>query len=79
MAEQKALRNPFRSEQDAFRLLVLVGASVLAIVVAGVLGGPWLGVPVALLLLAAASRASFRWLRQSLQEPEEDEGEGEAE
>ncbi|MGB2852195.1 MAG: hypothetical protein WBB30_03175 [Solirubrobacterales bacterium] len=66
------LRNPFRSEADAFRLLVIIGVSIAAIVAAAALGGATVGVPVALILLAAAVRASFRWLRQSLQAPEED-------
>ncbi len=72
----EALRNPFRSERDAFRLLVIVGVSVAAIVLAAAIGGPWVGVPVALLLLAAAARASYRWLRVSLAEPNDGDGDG---
>jgi hypothetical protein len=73
---ENELRNPFRSEADAFRLLVIIGISIAAIVAAAALGGAQVGVPVALILLAAATRASFRWLRQSLQAPEEDSGGG---
>lgn len=60
------LRNPFRSEADAFRLLLIIGAGVLAVVVAAAIAGAWLAVPVAAVLLALAIRASYRWLRRSL-------------
>jgi hypothetical protein len=66
--DEQRFRNPFRSEQDAFRLLVIIGVSVLAIVLAWRLGGSWAGVPVTVVLLAAATRATFRWLRQALGE-----------
>lgn len=65
------MRNPFRSEQDAFRLLLIIGAAVLGIVVAATLGGPWVGVPVAVILGAVATRATYRWLREALGEREE--------
>lgn len=65
MAEQR-LRNPFRNEADAFRLLLIVGAAIAAVVVAALIGGAWLAVPVAAVLLALAGRASYRWLRISL-------------
>ncbi len=72
--EGQRLRNPFRSEADAFRLLVIVGLSVLAVVVATLLGGAWLGVPVAVVLVAVGARASFRWLRQALAEGDGERG-----
>jgi hypothetical protein len=65
---ERPLRNPFRSEADAFRLLVIIGLGVAAIVVAAELGGAWAGVPVAVVLVAAAARATFRWLRAYLAE-----------
>lgn len=65
MAEQR-LRNPFRNEADAFRLLLIIGGGIAAVVVAALVGGAWLGVPVAAVLLALAARASYRWLRISL-------------
>jgi hypothetical protein len=64
------LRNPFRSEQDAFRLLVLIGLGVLAVVLTATLAGGWAGLAVALILLAIAARATFRWLRASVAERE---------
>lgn len=69
MTPEPPLRNPFRSEADAFRLLVIIGASVAAIAAAAALGGPWLGLPVAVILIAAGMRASYRWLRRSLEAP----------
>lgn len=64
------LRNPFRSEADAFRLLVIIGLGVLAVVVAAAVGGGWVGLGVAVVLLAVAARATFRWLRASVAERE---------
>jgi hypothetical protein len=74
----RPLRNPFRSEADAFRLLGLIGAGVAAIVVAAVLGGALVGVPVAVILIGLAIRASFRWIRQQVGAPDEEEGERQA-
>jgi uncharacterized membrane protein YjjP (DUF1212 family) len=65
VAEQR-LRNPFRNEADAFRLLLILGAGIVAVVVAALVGGAWLGVPMAAVLVAIAARASYRWLRASL-------------
>jgi len=43
------MRNPFRSESDAFFFLLLVIVSFALITVASALGGWWIGVPVAIL------------------------------
>lgn len=72
LSVDEPLRNPFRSEADAFRLLLIVGAAVLAVVLAATLGGPWVGGPVALVLLAVGARATYRWLRRAMAEPEAD-------
>jgi hypothetical protein len=40
------MRNPLRSEQEAFNFLLVTLASFGAIVLASLLGGPWAGVPV---------------------------------
>lgn len=66
--EDSELRNPFRSEADAFRLLLLIGLGVLAVVLAAVAGGGWVGLGVAVVLLAIAGRATFRWLQASVAE-----------
>jgi hypothetical protein len=55
------VRNPLRSEAEAYRfLLVTVGAAA-AIVVASVLGGPWWGTGVALVVVGAVA---WLYLRQ---------------
>lgn len=49
-------RNPFRSEAEAFRLVLMTVVAFAAIAVASVLGGAWVGVPVwAMLTVAAAA------------------------
>jgi hypothetical protein len=54
------VRNPLRSEAEAYRfLLVTVGAAA-AIVVASVVGGPWWGTGVAILVVGAVVWAYFR-------------------
>jgi len=77
-SEPKKWRNPFRSEADAFRLLVIIGLAVAAIVIAAKLGGPWLGVPVALILIGLGTRATLRWLKVAVEErdPEARTGSG---
>lgn len=74
--EAKPFRNPFRSEADAFRLLVIIGLSIAAIVVAAQLGGAWAGVPVTLILLAVATRATLRWLKVAIGERDAGAGTG---
>lgn len=66
--EEKPLRNPFRSEADAFRLLVIIGVAVAVIVVAAKLGGPWVGVPVAIVVIGLGIRATALWLRAAVAE-----------
>jgi hypothetical protein len=74
--EPKPWRNPFRSEADAFRLLVIIAVSVGAVVIAAKLGGVWAGVPVALILLALATRATLRWLKVAVGERDAETGAG---
>ena len=64
--KDEQLRNPFRSESDAFRLLGIVGAGVAVIVLAAVLGGSWIGLAVAAVVIGAGLRSSYRWLRQMI-------------
>ena len=49
------MRSPFSSEGEAFHFLLLTVAAFTAIVVASVLGGPWVGLPVWGVLTAAAA------------------------
>ncbi len=49
-------RNPFRSEAEAFRFVLMTVGAFAAIAAASLLGGPWVGVPVwAVLTVAAAT------------------------
>ncbi len=64
------MRNPFRSEADAFRLFVIIAVAVALIALAETLGGPWVGVPVAVVVFAVAIRATWRWFRLALSERE---------
>ena len=49
------MRNPFRSEAEAFRFLLVTLGAFAAIAVASLLGGAWVGVPVWAVLTAAAA------------------------
>lgn len=66
------LRNPFRSEADAFRVLVIVAIAGAIIVAGAVLVGTWLGVVLGLIAIALAIRSIVGWLRVALQDREED-------
>ncbi len=68
--ERPALRNPFRSESDAFRLLVIIGVAIAVMIAAVKLGGPWVGIPVVVLVFGAGIRATFRWLRLAVADRE---------
>ena len=56
------MRNPFRTEAEAFRFLLVTVAAFAAIAVASLLGGAWVGVPVWAVLTAAA--ATFYLVQQ---------------
>ncbi|MBA2523977.1 MAG: hypothetical protein H0V25_11720 [Solirubrobacterales bacterium] len=77
MAEPtREMRNPFRSEADAFRLLVMIVAAAAVVIAAALLVGSWLGVTLALIAVSVGLYASIGWLRLGLgerdEEPEED-------
>jgi len=55
------MRNPFRSEVEAFHFLLLTVAAFAAIALASLLGGPWAGVPT---LAAVTGAAAFFYLRR---------------
>ena len=62
------MRNPFRSEADAFRLLVIVVAAALTVMAAVALIGPGAGALLAAALMIAAIWAIVGWLRQGMEE-----------
>jgi hypothetical protein len=55
------VRNPFRSEVEAYHFLLLTVAAFAAIALASLLGGPWAGVPTWAVLSAATA---FFYLRR---------------
>ena len=75
MAEPEApMRNPFRNEADAFRILVMFMVAAAAVIAATVLVGGWLGAIVALVAIGAGIYAAVGWLRVGLGEREEPDG-----
>ncbi len=73
MAEPQ-MRNPFRSEADAFRVLVIIVIAAAIVIAGAVLVASWLGAVLAAIAVALGVRATIGWLRVGLGEPaEEDE------
>jgi uncharacterized membrane protein YjjP (DUF1212 family) len=54
------VRNPLRSEADAFRFLLLTMTYFAAIVIATLAGGKWVGLAVFAVASAVASYFAFR-------------------
>ena len=71
MAEEKQARNPFRSEADAFRVLVIIVIVAAIVIAAALLVGSWLGFVLALIAIALGIRSTIGWLRDGLAEREE--------
>jgi hypothetical protein len=67
------LRNPFKREQDAFRLLVIVGAAAILVIAVALLVNTTAGALLGLILLLVGGSMALKWLRLQLQEPD-DEG-----
>ena len=72
MAEPE-MRNPFRSEADAFRILVMIVVAGAIVIAAAVLVGSWLGVTLALIGFAIGVKETIGWLRVGLGEPDEEQ------
>jgi hypothetical protein len=70
MAEPE-MRNPFRNEADAFRILVMIAVAAAVVIAATVLIAPWLGAVLALVAVALGLKATIGWLRVGLGEPAE--------
>ncbi len=62
------MREPFESEPEAFRFVLLTVAAFAVIAAAALLGGPWVGVPVWAVLTAAVAVAYLK-RRPEQQEP----------
>ena len=72
MSEDKEMRNPFRSEADAFRVLVIIVIAAAIVVAAAVLVASWLGAVLALIAIALGLWSTIGWLRAGLAEREEE-------
>ena len=68
------MRNPFRSEADAFRLLVIVGIAGAVVIAVALVAGSLAGALVGLVLLCVGGFYAWRWTRAALGAPEEPEG-----
>jgi hypothetical protein len=66
------MRNPFRSEADAFRVLVIIVIAAAIVISAAELIATWLGVTLALIAIALGLWQAVGWLRVGLGEREAD-------
>jgi hypothetical protein len=65
------MRNPFRNEADAFRILVMIMVAAAIVIAAAVLVDTWLGLVLALVAVALGVKATIGWIRVGLGEPDE--------
>jgi hypothetical protein len=65
------MRNPFRNESDAFRVLVMILVAAAIVLAAAELVGSWLGVVLGLIAICAGIWATLGWLREALGENED--------
>ncbi len=65
--------NPFRSEADAFRLVMIIVAGAAAVIVVALLAGSVAGVVVAAGLIGFGLGVSWRMIRDALGAPPEDD------
>ena len=56
------MRNPLRSEQEAFNFLLVTLVSFAIIAAASLLGGPWAGVPVTIVVAPALNTPLRTWM-----------------
>lgn len=66
------MRNPFRSEADAFRVAMMIVGAGAVVIAATVLVGSWLGVVLGLIAILIGAWATIGWLRVALGERDED-------
>ncbi|MFN2612009.1 MAG: hypothetical protein ABR536_01410 [Solirubrobacterales bacterium] len=64
-------RNPFRSEADAFRLLLLVGGAALLVLATALLAGPKIAAVAGVVLVFFGLFHATRWIKQAISQPEE--------
>jgi len=73
----KEIRNPFKSEQDAFRILVVILIAAAVVIGAAVLISTTLGAILGVIAVAIGLWRAGGWLAVMLGEPDEDERPGE--
>jgi hypothetical protein len=71
VADQQ-MRNPFQSEEDAFRVLVIIVAAATIVIASAVLISQTLGAILAVIAVALGLWKSAGWLRVALGEPDDD-------
>lgn len=71
-AGEPEMRNPFRSEADAFRVLVIIVIAAGIVIAAALLVGSWLGAILGLIAIALGLKSTVGWLRVGLSEPKEE-------
>lgn len=76
-APEPEMRNPFRSEADAFRVLVIIVVAAAIVIVAALLVGDWLGAILGLIAIALGIKSTVGWLRVGLSERDEEPDEAE--
>lgn len=76
-APEPGMRNPFRSEADAFRVLVMIVVAAAIVIAGALLVGSWLGALLGLIAIVLGLKSTIGWLRVGLQEREEPPPEGE--
>jgi len=69
-------RNPFKSEQDAFRLLVVIVAVAAVVIACAVLISPALGAILGAIAIAIGLWRAVGWLVVMLGEPDEEDRSG---
>lgn len=73
---EKDLRNPFQSEEDAFRILVMIIAVAVIVIACAVLISTTLGAILGVIAIGVGLWRAGGWLAQMLGEPDEDDSDG---
>ncbi len=66
------MRNPFQSEEDAFRVLVIIVAAAVIVIASAVLISQTLGAILAVIAVCLGLWKSAGWLKVALGEPDDD-------
>ena len=67
------LRNPFKREQDAFRLLVIVGIAAFLVIAVALLVNTTAGALLGLIFVLIGGSMALKWLRLQLEERDDGE------